>query len=106
MSINYEEAKKLLDAIFKDDKKVEDMFKKALEWKKKRALRISSTDVVDAIEVAQMSFAEDMAEWDSMDDDEKDDLATLMLGISLARDMLANEFGMKSRFGKVEKHEG
>ena len=101
--LSYEDAKKLLDAIFADEKNVEDAFRKALEWKQKQGLHLSNTDIVDAIEVAQMGFAEDMEEWNEMEDDEKDDLATLMLGISFARELLANEFGMEAKFGTVEK---
>jgi hypothetical protein len=101
--LSYEDAKKLLDAIFADEKNTEDMFHKALEWKQQRSLRLSSTDIVDAVEVAQMGFAEDMEGWDEMEEEEKDDLSLLMVGITFARELLANEFGMKSKFGEVEK---
>ena len=51
-----------------------------------------------------MTLAEDFAEWDKMLNDEKNYLAEMMCGLMVARDLLADMFGMRTR-GRVEKVE-
>ena len=99
------ECERLMDAIFKDDEKVDDAQRKAGEWLSAHDRMVTCEDIITSVEVAQMTLAEDFECWDKMKDDEKNDLSEMMCGLMVARDLLADMFGMKTK-GRVEKVEG
>ena len=95
---------KLLKAIFVDDIKVRDAEKKASEWLAAHEKMVRVGDIICSVEVAQMSIAADMEKWGEMKDDEKTDLAEMMCGLMVARDLIADMFGMPTK-GRVERVE-
>lgn len=99
-----EQAERLMNVIFKDDEKVADAQRKAGEWLSAHDKMVSVKDIINSVEVAEMTLAEDFEKWDEMKDDEKNDLAEMMCGLMVARDLIADMFGMKTR-GRVERVE-
>lgn len=95
---------KLLEAIFEEEPHVRDAKRKASEWLTAHEKMVTVDDIIDSVEVAQMAIADDMRNWDSMKDDEKNDLAEMMCGLMVAREMLADMFGLPTK-GRVEKVE-
>lgn len=95
---------KLLKAIFEEEPHVREAKRKACEWLTAHEKMVSVDDIIDSVEVVQMSIADDMQKWDEMKDDEKTDLSLLMCGLMVARDLIADMFGMKTE-GRVEKGE-
>ena len=96
---------RLLEAIFKDDEKVAEAGRKAAEWLTRRGKAVAVQTIVDAVEVAQMGVAADFDGWDEMKDDEKNDLAEVMLGLIIARDVVADAFGLPMKGHIVEEGE-
>lgn len=81
----------VLDA---ESRKMTEAKRKASEWLDEREKTVTIETIIDSVEVAQMALAEDMQHWGKMDDEEKDDLAELMCGLMVARDLIADMFGM------------
>lgn len=108
MKINPEvieiDEEKLLKAIFADDIKVNNAERKASDWLSAAEKMVTVEDIIDSVEVAQMGLADDMEKWDEMKDDEKTDLSTLMCGLMVARDLIADMFGRPTK-GRVERVE-
>ena len=98
-----EQTERLMDAIFADEKMTEEALRKATEWRVSHDQTLTVRNIIDAVEVAQWTLAEDFEKWDEMKDDEKNDLAEMMCGLAVARDLIADMFGMKTR-GRVEKN--
>lgn len=92
---------KLLKAIFEEEPHVSEAKSKASEWLAAHEQMISVEDIIDSMEVAQMTLADDMRNWDAMKDDEKTDLSTLMCGLMVARDLIADMFDRPTN-GRVE----
>ena len=95
---------KLLEAIFADDIKVRNAERKASERLAALEKMVTIDEIINSVEVAQMTLAEDFEKWDEMDDDEKNDLAEMMCGLMVARDLLAYMFGRPTS-GRVERVE-
>lgn len=93
---------KLLKAIFEDEAYVLDAKRKASQWLTDHDKMVSVVDIINSVEVAQMTLAADYESWDEMQDEEKNDLAEMMCGLMVARDLLANMFGMKTE-GRIER---
>lgn len=102
INLTDEQAERLMNVIFKDDEKVADAQRKAGEWRSAHEQMLTVKDIINAVEVAEITLAEDFEKWDEMKDDEKNDLAEMMCGLMVARDLIADMFGMKTR-GRVEK---
>ena len=102
MNLTDEQIDRLMNVIFEDDEKVADAQRKAGEWLFAHDKMVSAKDIIYAVEVAEIGISVDFEKWDEMDDDEKNDLAEVMCGLMVARDLLADMFGMKTR-GRVEK---
>lgn len=99
---------KLLKAIFADEIKVRNAECKASERLAAIEKMVTVDEIIDSVEVAQMTLAEDFEKWDEMKDDEKNDLAEMMCGLMVARDLLADMFGRptKGRVERVEEENG
>ena len=95
---------KLLKAIFADEIKVRNAERKASERLAAIEKMVTVDEIIDSVEVAQMTLAEDFEKWDEMKDDEKNDLAEMMCGLMVARDLLADMFGRPTK-GRVERVE-
>lgn len=100
--LTVEEAKELLRKFMENtERPVEDACRKASEWRSAHNQMLTIGNIIDAVEVAQMTLAEDFKEWDEMKDDEKNDLAEMMCGLMVARDMIADMFGLPTK-GHIE----
>ena len=95
---------KLLTAIFADEIKVRDAERKASDWLTAMEKMVTVDEIIDSVEVAQMTLAEDFEKWGEMKDDEKTDQAVMMCGLMVARDLLADMFGRPTK-GRVERVE-
>lgn len=101
--LTVDEAMKLMKAIFDgEDRTLEVVQRKASNWLADHDKMVNVDDIIDSVEVAQMTLAEDFEKWDEMKDDEKNDLAEMMCGLMVARDLLADMFGRPTK-GRVEK---
>lgn len=101
--LSFEELRELVSNVLEaEDKKMSDAKEKASAWLNERNKMLTLKIIIDAVEVAQMAIAEDMRDWDEMDDSEKDDLAELMCGLMVARDLIADMFGMPTE-GRIER---
>lgn len=104
--LTIEEAKVLLRTIIEEpDKDVNDACRKATEWHAARGGVLTIENIIDSVEVAQMTLAEDFKGWDEMKNDEKNDLAEMMCGLMVARDMLADMLGLPMKGQLVEEDE-
>ena len=93
--------KRLMEAIFSDEKKVTEAMRTAGDWLSAHDKMVTMENIIDSVEVAQMTLAEDFEKWDEMQDEEKNDLAEMMCGLMVARDLIADMFGMPTK-GRVE----
>ena len=57
--------------------------------------------IILAVETAQDLVAADFEKWDEMKDDEKNDLSDLLCCLMVARDIVADFFGLKME-GRLE----
>lgn len=92
---------KLLDAIFADESLTRAAKSKASEYCVEHGVITSVESIIMAVEVAQMSLAQDFIKWTEMEDDEKRDLSEMMCGLMVARDLIADMFGLPTE-GRIE----
>ena len=66
--------------------------------------KLTVDDIIIATEVAQDLVAQDFEKWDEMDDEEKADLSAVLCSLMVARDLLADMFGLPTQ-GRIVKED-
>ena len=101
-----EQIERLHKVIFTEDPEVIGARRLASDWYAATGKMLTIESIIAAVEVAQELLAADFKAWDDgMQDDEKTDLAEMMCGLEVARDLIADMFGLPThgRFEKVEE---
>ena len=96
-----EQVERLLKFIDEGDPVAVEAKRKASEWQREHGEPVCTRNIVLAVETAQNIVAADFEEWDEMEDAEKNDLAELLCCLMVARDIVADFFGIKTE-GRLE----